>query len=447
MSSQTLSHICTGHKLSLPLQAILEKIVHLLLKMIFYFLLIRIASLWNKKARLLLKGQKATIALLKDNISQGSWIWFHAASSGEFEQGRPIIERFRKEQPQKKILITFFSPSGYELYKNYEGADLVAYLPFATRRNAKRMLDILQPEKAIFIKYEFWPAYLRELHKRGIATYSIASVFRKEQFFFRPIIGKPYRNLLNCFSLLLVQDEASRQLLEQYGITNTAVTGDPRFKRVAQIANNPAPIPLIERFVSGMPEYKTAKDNVIPQKNKVLVAGSTWQADEQLLAQYINSRPDVRLILVPHETDEEHLHDIFRIFEGRYIRFTQANMKNVDTCRVLVVDTIGMLSRIYQYADVAYVGGGFGVGIHNTLEAAAYGIPVVWGSNYKRFREAQGLIDAGAGLAVDNYSQLATALDTAFSSAADMGQKAHQYVLSEIDAADKIYSQLTNSPD
>ncbi|MBR1809351.1 MAG: 3-deoxy-D-manno-octulosonic acid transferase [Paludibacteraceae bacterium] len=409
--------------------------------MLIYFLLIYIASLWNKKARLLCRGQKNAIPQLKQARQEGSWIWFHAASVGEFEQGRPVIERLRKEQPHKKILLTFFSPSGYELHKNYTGADLVMYLPFATRRNAGRFLDILQPEKAVFIKYEYWPAYLRELRKRGIETYSIASVFRKEQFFFRPLIGRPYRQLLGCFTRLLVQDEASRKLLAQYGITNTVVTGDPRFKRVAQIAQSAEEIPLVDRFVNGMPEHKTGSEG-LTLRSKVLVAGSTWLPDEELIVRYINRHQDTRLILVPHETDEKHLHNIFQLTEGRYIRLTQANMKNADTCRILVVDTVGMLSRIYRYANVAYIGGGFGAGIHNTLEPAAYGIPVVWGKNYKRFREAKGLIEAGAGIAVSNYQELEQALDTAFLNAADMGQKALQFVLSETDAADKIFQEI-----
>ena len=252
--------------------------------MSFYFFLIRIASLWNKKARKLVRGQKAAMQELKEKYTPGRWYWFHAASVGEFEQGRPVIERIRKEHPEIKILLTFFSPSGYELRKDYKGADLVTYLPFATRRNAKRWLDVLNPEKVIFIKYEFWPAYLRQLRKRGIATYSIASVFRKKQFFFRPLIGKPYRNLLKCFTGLLVQDEMSKQLLEKYGILNVQVCGDPRFNRVAQIAAQAKEIPMIDRFTQGMPENETVAESVMRMPKKILVAGSTWPKDEELLA-------------------------------------------------------------------------------------------------------------------------------------------------------------------
>ncbi len=409
--------------------------------MYIYFLLIRIASLWNDKARRLLRGQRATLSLLQERLTKGHWVWFHASSVGEFEQGRPIMERLRRERPELKILLTFFSPSGYELRKDWHGADIITYLPFATRRNARRFLNIVKPEKAVFIKYEFWPAYLKELRKRGIATYSVASVFRPEQFFFRPIIGKPYLSLLHCFTHLLVQDEASKELLAEHGVENVTVCGDPRFNRVAQIASEAKEIPLVDRFTS-----TDSFRNMMAEGRctKILVAGSTWVRDEELLNKYIVEHDDVRLVLVPHETDERHIQQIFRIFEGRYIRLSEATLRNVDLYRVLVVDEVGMLSSIYRYATVAYIGGGFGKGIHNTLEAAAYGVPVVWGKNYKRFREAKGLIAAGAGFAVSNYAELREALDNAFMNAAEAGKRAREYVLSETDAAERIYNMLFN---
>lgn len=407
--------------------------------MFIYFFLVRIASLWNEKAKKLVRGNKTALKLLAERVTDGRWVWFHAASVGEFEQGRPIIEKLKSEHPELCILLTFFSPSGYEMHKNYSGADIVSYLPFATIRNAKRFLDIVKPEKAFFIKYEFWPAYLKQLRKRRIPAYSVASVFRKEQAFFRPLIGNVYRSLLRCFTLLFVQDENSKLLLENHGITNVSVTGDPRFNRVMQIASNAMEMPLAEHFTEGMAENRTGG---LHKKDKILVAGSTWPADEELLAQYIETHHDVRLILVPHEIDANHLKTIFRIFEGRYIRYSEATLKNIDLERILVVDRLGMLSSLYRYADVAYIGGGFGVGIHNTLEAAVYGVPVVWGKNYHRFREAQGLIAAGAGIAVDNYQTLETALDTAFKQQIQMGQCARNYILAEADAADKIYSQI-----
>ena len=414
--------------------------------MLIYFFLIRVAALWNEKARMLVRGQRESMALLHEKVTDGRWVWFHAASAGEAEQGRPLMEKLRLEQPKTKILLTFFSPSGYMQHKDYKGADLVCYLPFATRRNAKRFLDIVKPCKAVFVKYEFWPAYLRELRRRGIETYSAASVFRRQQFFFRPIIGRPYLSLLRCFTKLLVQDEASRRLLAEYGIDNTVVTGDPRFNRVAHIAAQAKEIPLVDRFVQGMPENRTGSGRMATDGGQpsVLVAGSTWPADEELLQRYVSTHENVRLVLVPHETDEKHLHEIFRIFSGRFVRLSKANMRNVDCCRVLVVDTVGMLSSIYRYADVAYIGGGFGSGIHNTLEAAIYGIPVVWGSNYARFREAQGLIDAGGGFAAGNYTELEAALDHAFLNAREAGNRAKGYVLSETDAADRIYNEIFN---
>ena len=403
------------------------------------------------KVNRLLRGQRGLLKNLQEKIhavnttAPGAvWWWFHCASVGECEQAKPLMERVRKYQPQAKILLTFFSPSGYELLHDYRGADVVSYLPLPFRHNAKRFLDIVKPGKAVFIKYEFWAAYLRELRKRHINTYSVASVFRPQQAFFRPLIGNIYRSRLRCFTCLIVQDGRSKELLNRYGIDNVTVGGDTRFNRVAQISANPQPIPLIDRFVKGMPENLTQSTIINPQ-SCTLVAGSTWLKDEQLLKRYIDTHPQVRLILVPHEIDDTHLHRIFQLFEGRYIRLTQANFLNVDTCRILVVDTLGLLSSIYQYADAAYIGGGFGKGIHNTLEAATYGIPVVWGRNYHRFREAQGLIDAGAGQAVSNYEELEAALDKAFLCKQTMGKAARNYVESEIDAADKIYEQIVKT--
>ncbi len=403
------------------------------------------------KLKKLLRGQRGLLDGLREKVEatgksspDAVWWWFHCASVGECEQAKPLMERVRREFPKAKILLTFFSPSGYEMLHDYKGADVVSYLPLPIRRNAKRFLDIVKPEKAIFIKYEFWAAYLNELQKRHISTYSVASVFRPDQAFFHPVTGRIYRRRLNCFSKLIVQDARSKELLQKYGIDNAVVGGDTRFNRVAQISANPQELPLIDRFVKGMPENKSVSA-MNEADSAIIVAGSTWPKDEELLQQYIENRPQVRLVLVPHEIDDEHLHEIFRMFEGRYIRLTQANFLNADTCRVLVVDAMGLLSSIYQYADVAYIGGGFGKGIHNTLEAAAYGIPVVWGKNYHRFREAQGLIDAGAGQAVKDYKQLEAALDNAILNKQTMGTAARNYVMSEADAADKIFKEIITS--
>jgi 3-deoxy-D-manno-octulosonic-acid transferase len=399
--------------------------------MFIYFWILRLAALFgHKKAQRLVRGQKRAMAELQQwaaSLAGCEVLWVHAASVGEFEQARPIIERLRGELPFRKILLTFFSPSGYELRKNYTMVDKVTYLPFATRRNAKRMLNILPLEAAVMVKYEFWPAYLKALKAKRVPTYLISAIFRPNQLFFRPW-GKGYLKLLDTFQRIFVQDEASATLLETYGVKSVVVAGDTRFDRVIEVKEQAKDLPVVERFVSG--------------DEKVIVAGSTWPKDEMLLAQYIKDRPDVKLVLVPHEIDEAHLHKIFQCFEGRYIRYTEAVENKLQDCRVLLVDTIGVLSSIYRYGDVAYVGGGFGVGIHNTLEAAVYGMPVVFGPAWQKFREAHGLLNAGAALTAGNYREFAQAMDSALAQQAEMGRCAAAYVNSERGATKKIYAEI-----
>ena len=415
--------------------------------MIFYFLIIRIAALFgHKKARALVRGQRESISNFKSQISNvQSPIWFHAASVGEFEQARPLIERLRREHPGQKIVVTFFSPSGYKARKDYAQADGVYYLPFATRRNAKRFLDALQPKMAIFVKYEFWPAYLRELKKRAIPTYSICSIFRREQVFFK-WWGRPYRKTLRCFTHLFVQDEASRALLEAYGVTQASVAGDTRFDRMMELRSKRAGEIQNERLAP-IADFTRGCERVI-------VAGSTWPKDEILLEKFLKAQNDnlqnTKLILVPHETDKRHLHFIFNRFEGRLVSYSvisrQASAihrRNIlQKADVLLIDTIGLLSSIYPFGQVAYIGGGFGVGIHNTIEAAAYGKPVVFGPNYEHFREAKGLIDVEAARSIKTYSELEAALCTALDQHESIGAKAAEYVQSEIGAADRIYHAI-----
>lgn len=396
----------------------------------FYFLMVRIAALFgHKKAEMLVKGQKQTLQLLRaENApSLKGCVWFHVASVGEFEQARPVIERLKEAQPNQKILLTFFSPSGYEMRKGYDKVDGVYYLPFATRRNAKAFLDAVEPRMAVFVKYEFWPAYLRALQKRKTETWLISAIFRKNQLFFRPW-GCGYRRVLTRFSRLFVQDEASKALLSEYKITNVEVAGDTRFDRVSEVKNKVVSLSAVEQFVG--------------ESKKVIVAGSTWLRDEQLLARYIEEHEDTRLILVPHEIDEEHLHQIFMLMKGRCVRYSQATPVNVFYTRVLVVDAMGVLSSMYRYGQVAYIGGGFGAGIHNTLEAAVYGMPVVFGPRYQYFREACGLIQNGAALSVKKYDQLKEAFNTAFINQEEMGRKAAEYVESERGATDHIFREL-----
>ena len=399
--------------------------------MYIYFWILRLAALLgHKKARKLVKGQARALAELREwaaTLGGSQVLWFHAASVGEFEQARPIIERLHSELPFRKVLLTFFSPSGYELRKNYPLVDKVTYLPFATRRNARKMLEILPLEAAVMVKYEFWPAYLKALKAKHIPTYLISAIFRPGQLFFLPW-GKMYLKLLHAFEHIFVQDQSSSDLLQRYGVKEVTVAGDTRFDRVMEVRKQAKDLPMVDGFVAGAP--------------RVIVAGSTWQRDEQYLARYMAEREDVKLVLVPHEIDSAHLHEIFQYFEGRYVRYTEATPQNVNKCRVLLVDTIGVLSSIYRYGHVAYIGGGFGVSIHNTLEAAVYGMPVVFGPTWKKFREAHGLLAAGAAITVKNYREFADALDRAFDNQSIMGQRANDYVQSECGATDKILKQL-----
>jgi 3-deoxy-D-manno-octulosonic-acid transferase len=397
-----------------------------------YFWILRLASLFgHHKAKLLVRGQQQSLALLTEWVnSLGNApriLWVHVASVGEFEQVRPIIERLHREQPKLKVLLTFFSPSGYETRKNYPLVDKVLYLPFATLRNAKKWVRTLPLEMAVFVKYEFWPAYLKQLKKHNVPTYLISAIFRSSQLFFKPW-GVGYRQLLRCFTHIFVQDLESQQLLTKYRIDSVSIAGDTRFDRFIEVQQAAKELPVVEGFAMNA--------------HQVIVAGSTWLKDEQYLARYLAEREDVKLILVPHEIHSDHLHQIFQLFEGRYIRYTEATPLNIDKCRVLLVDTIGVLSSIYRYGHVAYVGGGFGVSIHNTLEAAVYGIPVIFGPKWQKFREARGLLHAQAAISVSNYKEFARALDTAFATQQMMGERAKNYVQSECGASDIIYKAL-----
>lgn len=407
--------------------------------MYLHFFLLYIASLFSPKAKRLVQGQRATWQLLKERVQTGDkYIWFHVAGASELEQARPIIEKLKLQQPGKKVLMTVCSTSGYEMCKNYQYADIVAYLPSATRRNAKRFLKMVDLEMAIFMRDEFLPAYLKALKKNNTPTYIVAAIFRENQAFFK-WNGSGKRKLLRCFTTLFVQDEESRVLLSHYGIENVSVVGDPRFDHAISDAGHIREIPQIMRFTE--PEI-TPLTIVQPEAPKVIVAGSTCPEDEALLARYLEEHPNVKLILVPHEINNAHLHAIFNLFKGRYVRFSEANLLNVTSNQTLLIDTMGMLSMIYHFGQAAYVGGGFGDGIHNTIEPAAHGIPVVFGPNHQKFREAHGLMDCGGGIAVSNYDELATALDNALAHHEALGRLAKEYVKSELGATERIYNTL-----
>lgn len=407
-------------------------------------------STFGHKMKALFRGQRQTLdaehrVLLEAN--KGA-IWFHAASVGEFEQARTIIEKIVERQKtaahkdKRPIVVTFFSPSGYEARKNYDLADGVFYLPVPTRRNAKRFIKLLQPSMAIFVKYEFWPPYLRELKKQRIPAYSICAIFRPKQRFFR-WWGKLPLNVLKCFTHIFVQDEASLQLLVKHGVSQVSVAGDTRFDRMAEVRAH--------SFISHQPsERLTPIVQFTEGFERVIVAGSTWPKDEKLLAQFLNTDQITKLILVPHELNEKHLHFIFQLFKGHIVRYSAVQAMTDATSRrnilrhaqILVVDTMGLLSSTYPFGQAAYIGGGFGVGIHNTIEAAVYGKPVIFGPNYHHFREAKGLIEAGAARSIKKYSELEAALETALSQSTELGAKAAAYVESELGATEKIYEYI-----
>ncbi len=360
---------------------------------ILYNIGVWVASFFSKKVRTMWKGEHQTFRVLREKIAPNAmYIWFHAASLGEFEQGRPIMEAIRREHPGYKILLTFFSPSGYEVRKNYDGADVVVYLPIDTKRNARRFLRLTNPVMAFFIKYEFWSNYLHMLKGRHVPTFSVSSIFRPNQIFFRAY-GKGYGKVLDCFTHFFVQNEESRDLLKSIGIDCVSVTGDTRFDRVLQIRDAGKSLPIVENFVGG-----TAED-----RPHVFIAGSSWPPDEDIFIRYFNEHRDWKLIIAPHVIGDDHMKQILGKLERKTVRYTEATTENVVGAECLIIDCFGLLSSIYRYADVTYVGGGFGVGIHNVLEAAVWRKPVIFGPNNKNFQEAQGLLKAGGGFEITSY--------------------------------------------
>ena len=398
----------------------------------FYLLGVAVYSLFNEKVRKMWRGERAAFKVLKEKVDPNAkYVWFHAASLGEFEQGRPLMERLRQDHPEYKILLTFFSPSGYEVRKNYQGADIICYLPLDTPVNAIRFLRLVRPVMAFFIKYEFWYNYLHILKHRHVPVYSVSSIFRPDQVFFK-WYGRQYGRVLNCFTHFFVQNEVSKDLLAKIGITNVSIVGDTRFDRVLQIKEAAKQLPIVEKFTN---------------EAKVFVAGSSWQPDEEIFIKYFNAHQDWKLIIAPHVIGEDHLRQIEKLLEGRKVlRYTAAEkMFNVQCSMfneydVLIIDCFGLLSSIYHYGDVAYVGGGFGVGIHNLLEAAVWDVPVFFGPNNQKFQEAQGLKKNG-GFEINNYDEFAAQMDRFAADAAYLkaqGEKAGQFVQSLAGATEKV---------
>ena len=376
------------------------------------------------------RGERAAFDVLRQSVIPGAdYIWFHAASLGEFEQGRPLMEALRRDHPEYKILLTFFSPSGYEVRKNYEGADIICYLPLDTPFNAIRFLRLVRPVKAFFIKYEFWYNYLHILRHRGIPVYSVSSIFRPSQVFFR-WYGHEYAHVLRCVTHFFVQNEESRRLLEGIGLRNATVVGDTRFDRVLQIKSAARQLPIAEAFSKG---------------HKVFVAGSSWPPDEEVFIKYFNNHPDWRLIIAPHVIGDDHLRQIHSLLNMPTVHYTDTTPEEAAEARCLIINCFGLLSSIYQYGQVAYVGGGFGVGIHNVLEAAVWDMPVIFGPNNKRFQEAQGLLASGGGFEIDSYEtfdELMEHLDTDANKLLQASQAAGIFVKGQAGATAKVLESV-----
>ena len=449
-----------------------------------YLIGVAIGSLFNKKIKKMWRGEREAVDLLKEKVDPtAKYVWFHAASLGEFEQGRPLIEQLRATHPEYKILLTFFSPSGYEVRKNYEGADIVCYLPLDTIRNARRFLRAVHPVMAFFIKYEFWYNYLHILRHRGVPVYSVSSNFRPGQVFFK-WYGRNYAKVLHCITHFFVQNEVSLQLLKGIGIDEATVVGDTRFDRVLQIKEQAKELPIVEAFKGINGKGDACKDNLSEDacngdlsddackrvlsedackedlsenackedlsENgckgcKVFVAGSSWQPDEDIFIRFFNDHPDWKLIIAPHVIGEDHLAYILDKLQMKAVRYTQATKQSAAEARCLIIDCFGLLSTIYRYGEIAYVGGGFGVGIHNVPEAAVWGVPVLFGPNNKRFQEAQDLLACKGSFEVTDYDSFNTIISRLISDDKfrhQCGEASANYVKSRSGATDIIMKSV-----
>lgn len=363
-----------------------------------YYLLLKIVSIRNEKARKWIEGRKDIFKRLRETITPGERIfWFHASSLGEFEQGRPVIEAIRKLKPEYKILLTFFSPSGYELRKDYKYADYIFYLPLDTKRNASRFIDIVQPEKVFFIKYEFWYNYLTQLKEEGIPTYIFSALFRPSQIFFKPW-GKWYLKALTAYEHIFVQNQESFDILHQHGFKNISVSGDTRLDRVGEIADAAPRLDKLELFCGNQ---------------KAIIAGSTWKEDEDLFIPYLNKcASGQKFVIAPHEVNPQSLERITNALEKPYALYSTASREELSKADVLIVDGYGYLVSVYRYGMLAYVGGGFTSGIHSILEPAVFGLPVIFGPDYQKFQEAHDMLNIGAASCINNYEELENQIDS-----------------------------------
>jgi len=404
------------------------------ISLIFYHFIIIVLSPFNQKAKLWLNGRKNVFNTIESSVVNNKKLaWFHCASLGEFEQGRPLIEAYRQKFPDHSIMLTFFSPSGYEIRKNYDKADFVFYLPIDSPRNAKHFLDLTKPDIVFFVKYEFWHYYINEIGKRKIPLYLVSGIFRENQRFFK-WYGGVFRKMLRNFNYFFLQNQVSQDLLKSIGINNLMITGDTRFDRVFTIAQQAKTLPLIEKFKN---------------ERQLLVLGSSWQPDEELVIKYFNeTQPVFKLIIAPHEVSKENINRIVRNISQKksVVKYSEANENNLENADVLIIDSIGLLSSLYKYGDIAYIGGGFGKGIHNILEAATFGLPVIFGPNYQSFKEAKELISLGGAISITNHKQLVTILDQFLSDIEiikNKGSIASQYVSNNRGATEKIMEYIS----
>ena len=393
-----------------------------------FYILMKFASLWHPKAKLWVNGRQHWEEKLRSKVGKiESSVWFHFASLGEFEQGRPVLEALKKAEPKTNIVISFFSPSGYEIHKNYPLALAVCYLPLDTPNNAATFIEIIKPKYAVFTKYEYWFYFFRTLHQQHIPLYLISGIFRKNQAFFS-WYGGFYRQMLGFISYFFVQNEESKTLLNSLGITQVSVNGDTRFDRVAENAKNKKELKEIKAFCGS---------------SKVLVVGSTWPADEELLNSIIERYTDWKFIIAPHEIAEANLQRLEEQLLGKTIRYSNLEVHKLAVPQVLIINNIGLLSSLYAFGTIAYIGGGFGKGIHNTLEAAAFGLPVIFGPNYQKFQEAKDLIELKAGYSISNQAELNSCFKALQADThKEAGKQAKAYVDSHTGATVQILEKI-----
>jgi 3-deoxy-D-manno-octulosonic-acid transferase len=394
--------------------------------------LLAVAAPFNQKAKLMRQGRENQFGRLQQAFAnnQSPVVWFHCASLGEFEQGRPVMEAFKASFPEYKIMLTFFSPSGYEVRKNYSGADFIFYMPLDSAANARKFISIVQPQLAVFVKYEFWHYYLQELEQRHIPILSVSAIFRPDQVFFKPY-GEFNRNMLRRFTHIYTQNQQSVELLQSIGITKASIAGDTRFDRVLQTAASIKTIPLVDAFTSG---------------SEVFMVGSSWPADIEVLLPLIQKyKPSIKFIIAPHEIHENGIVTLVQQLGEGAVRFSQANAATIANYKVLVIDNIGMLSALYSYGTYAFIGGAFGKGLHNTLEAAVFGLPLFFGPTYGKFQEAVDLVKLGCAMPVKNGDELLIAFEkvhTTPGARQTITDTEKQYVQEQAGATTKIMADI-----